>query len=128
MAEVTYAPTFPNFNITNKSLAGTAGLVLAARLSEVPTVEVAVIEAGGDHSHDVNVLAPGLLTSLYGDPKYDWIYSSVPQEYMNGTVIEYPRGKGLGGSSAINYMVSEPGTLSHQRRRVLHRDPQQRLM
>jgi choline dehydrogenase-like flavoprotein len=84
---------------------GTAGLVLAARLSEIPTVNVAVIEAGGDHSHDINVLAPGLLTSLYGDPKYDWIYSSSPQEHMNGAVISYPRGKQLGGSSAINYMA-----------------------
>lgn len=66
---------------------------------------MAVLEAGGDHSDDINVLAPGLLTSLYGDPTYDWIYSSVPQEHMNGTVISYPRGKQLGGSSAINYMA-----------------------
>lgn len=84
---------------------GTAGLVLAARLSEIPTVNVAVIEAGGDHSHDVNILAPGLLTTLYGNPKYDWIYTSAPQEHMNGTVISYPRGKQLGGSSAINYLA-----------------------
>lgn len=84
---------------------GTAGLVLAARLSEIPTVNVAVIEAGGDHSHDINVLAPGLLTSLPGNPEYDWIYSSTPQQYMNGTVVSYPRGKQLGGSSAINYMA-----------------------
>ncbi|KAH9818546.1 putative GMC oxidoreductase family protein [Teratosphaeria destructans] len=84
---------------------GTAGLVLAARLSEAPSVSVAVIEAGGDHSHDINVLAPGLLTSLYGNPEYDWGYESVPQAYMNGTVIDYPRGKQLGGSSAINYLA-----------------------
>lgn len=74
-------------------------------MSEIPTVNVAVIEAGGDHSHDVNVLAPGLLTSLYGNPKYDWIYSSTPQPHMNGTVVSYPRGKQLGGSSAINYLA-----------------------
>ncbi|KAF2769255.1 alcohol oxidase [Teratosphaeria nubilosa] len=84
---------------------GTAGLVLAARLSEIPSVSAAVIEAGGDHSHDINVLAPGLLTSLYGNPEYDWGYESVPQAYMNGTVVDYPEGKQLGGSSAINYLA-----------------------
>lgn len=78
---------------------GTAGLVLAARLSEIPTVNVAVIEAGGDHSHDVNVLSPGLLTFLYGNPKYDWIYNTSPQVHMNDTIINYPRGKGLGGET-----------------------------
>jgi choline dehydrogenase len=84
---------------------GTAGLVLAARLSEIPSVNVAVIEAGGDRSHDINVLCPGLLLTLYGDPEYDWIYNSTPQEHMNGAVISYPRGKQLGGSSAINYLA-----------------------
>ena len=84
---------------------GTAGLVLAARLSEIPTVDVAVIEAGGDHSHDINILSPGLLTSLYGNPEYDWIYNSTPQVHMDGALISYPRGKQLGGSSAINYLA-----------------------
>jgi choline dehydrogenase-like flavoprotein len=83
---------------------GTAGLVLAARLSEIPTMSVAVIEAGSDHSNDFNILTPGLLTTLYGNPEYDWGYTSIPQEHMNGTIIEYMRGKGLGGSSAINYV------------------------
>lgn len=52
---------------------GAAGLVLASRLTEVPSISVAVIEAGIDRSNDTNVLAPGLLTALYGNPDYDWI-------------------------------------------------------
>ncbi|KAK5122165.1 hypothetical protein LTR85_004411 [Meristemomyces frigidus] len=84
---------------------GTAGLTLAARLSEIPTVSVAVIEAGLDRSDDVNVLAPSLLTALYGNPDYDWIYTTVPQTHVNDRVIGHPRGKQLGGSSAINYLA-----------------------
>ncbi|KAI7157385.1 hypothetical protein KC324_g13899, partial [Hortaea werneckii] len=84
---------------------GIAGLTLAARLSEIPSVSVAVLEAGLDRSDDPNVLAPGLLTALYGDPDYDWIYKTVPQEHVNDRVIGHPRGKQLGGSSAINYLA-----------------------
>jgi choline dehydrogenase-like flavoprotein len=58
---------------------GTAGLTLAARLTENPAITVAVIEAGLDRSDDVNVLAPGLATIMYGDPDYDWIYQTTPQ-------------------------------------------------
>jgi choline dehydrogenase len=58
---------------------GTAGLTLATRLSENSAISVAVIEAGADHSNDVNVLAPGLATTLYGNPEYDWIYQTTPQ-------------------------------------------------
>ncbi|KAI7202292.1 alcohol oxidase [Hortaea werneckii] len=87
------------------STTGTAGLTLAARLSEIPSVSVAVLEAGLDRSDDPNILAPGLLTALYGDPDYDWIYKTVPQEHVNDRVIGQPRGKQLGGSSAINYLA-----------------------
>lgn len=58
-----------------------------------------------DRSEDVNVLAPGLLTALYGDPTYDWIYTTTPQSSANDRVIGHPRGKQLGGSSAINYLA-----------------------
>lgn len=66
---------------------------------------MAVIEAGLDRSNDTNVLAPGLLTALYGNPDYDWIYTTVPQPHVNDRVIGHPRGKQLGGSSAINYLA-----------------------
>ncbi|GIZ42013.1 hypothetical protein CKM354_000529400 [Cercospora kikuchii] len=83
---------------------GTAGLTVAARLSENTNTTVAVLEAGEDRSQDVNVLAPNLLTSLYSDERYDWNYHTTPQEHVNNNVIAHPRGKQLGGSSAINFL------------------------
>ncbi|KAM3152936.1 hypothetical protein ABEW05_006663 [Botrytis cinerea] len=82
---------------------GTAGLTIASRLSEDPQTSVLVLEAGTDHSSDINVLAPGLYTSMYGNPEYDWNYKTVPQIHANNQVIAHPRGKQLGGSSAINF-------------------------
>ena len=58
---------------------GTAGLTLAVRLAEDPTVTVGVIEAGIDRSADPRVLTPGLATSLWDDPNYAWIFKSTPQ-------------------------------------------------
>lgn len=71
----------------------------------MPSVSVAVLEAGEDRTDDVTVLAPGLLTALYGNPDYDWIYTTTPQANVNDRVIGHPRGKQLGGSSAINYLA-----------------------
>ncbi|KAF7890926.1 uncharacterized protein EAF01_010735 [Botrytis porri] len=83
---------------------GTAGLTIASRLSEDPQNSVLVLEAGTDHSSDINVLAPGLYTGMYGNAEYDWNYKSVPQIHANNQVIAHPRGKQLGGSSAINFL------------------------
>ena len=58
---------------------GTAGLTLAARLTENPNVTVGVIEAGVDRSTDPRVLTPGFATTLWGDSKYDWIFKTTPQ-------------------------------------------------
>ena len=58
---------------------GTAGLTIAARLTENPEIAVLVLEAGNDHSDDVTVLAPGLFTGMYGNPEYDWDYKTIPQ-------------------------------------------------
>ena len=70
-----------NCSANNHSIVGggTAGLTIAARLTEDPQVSVIVLEAGNDHSNDTNVLSPGLYTIMYGDPEYDWNYSTVPQ-------------------------------------------------
>jgi choline dehydrogenase-like flavoprotein len=58
---------------------GTAGLVLAARLSEDPSVTVGVLEAGKNHLGDPIVDAPGLYMETFGKPDYDWRYKTVPQ-------------------------------------------------
>jgi choline dehydrogenase-like flavoprotein len=58
---------------------GTAGLVVASRLTEDSNVRVLVIEAGADRTSDPLVLTPGLVAAMYGNDDYDWNFTSVPQ-------------------------------------------------
>jgi choline dehydrogenase-like flavoprotein len=83
--------------------AGSAGCVLAARLSEDPAAQVTLIEAGGpDDASDIHVpAAQGKLRKS----DCDWDYSSQPEPHLDGRFVYLPRGKTLGGSSAINAMV-----------------------
>ncbi|KAI4158222.1 MAG: hypothetical protein LQ342_007669 [Letrouitia transgressa] len=83
---------------------GTAGLAVATRLSENAKVSVGVIEAGGDRTEDPAILTPGLALSTFNNPLYDWAFETTPQAHANGRVVGHPRGKQLGGSSAINYL------------------------
>ncbi len=58
---------------------GTAGLVVANRLTELSTVSVGVIEAGEDLTDDIKVTTPLYMFDVQGDPKYDWNFTSEPQ-------------------------------------------------
>ena len=84
---------------------GTAGLTIAARLTEDPNITVGVLEAGLDRTQDPKVLTPGFAPSMWGDPEYDWVFKTVPQIHGNNRIVAHPRGKQLGGTSAINFDV-----------------------
>lgn len=83
---------------------GTAGLVLANRLTENKSVRVGVIEAGANRLGDALIDTPAAAASTTGNKDYDWHYLSTPQG-PNGHRCHLPRGKLLGGSSGINWMV-----------------------
>ncbi|KAG9253767.1 uncharacterized protein F5Z01DRAFT_127773 [Emericellopsis atlantica] len=84
---------------------GTAGLTLASRLTEDPSISVLVVEAGADHTKSPLVLTPGLVGAQYGQEDYDWNFNSVPQRLLHNRRVNTPRGKQLGGSSALNFMM-----------------------
>lgn len=83
---------------------GSAGCVLANRLSANPATKVCLIEAGGS-DQSLRVKVPAGILSLYGNPNYDYCYFGVPQPQLNGRRIPVNRGKALGGSTSINSMV-----------------------
>jgi choline dehydrogenase-like flavoprotein len=87
---------------------GSAGCVVASRLSEGPTSSVALLEAGGD-TNDWVVNTPAALFLMVASPIHNWHFHTVPQPALNGRQGYQPRGKGLGGSSAINAMVYTRG-------------------
>jgi choline dehydrogenase len=84
--------------------AGSAGCVLANRLSNNPKTSVAVIEAGPS-SNSWKVDMPGALLYTMHDPKLNWKYYSEPEPYLNNRRIYCPRGKMIGGCSSHNGMV-----------------------
>jgi choline dehydrogenase len=84
--------------------AGTAGCVLANRLSADPTVSVLLLEAGGKDDYIWTKIPVGYLYCI-GNPKVDWGFKTEPEPGLNGRAIDYPRGKVLGGCSSINGMI-----------------------
>jgi len=83
---------------------GTAGCVLAARLSEDPNRTVCLIEAGGSGRSAV-VDVPAAVVMAQRTAALNWGFETVPQPHLNGRQIPVPRGRGLGGSALINGMV-----------------------
>ncbi|KAI2462838.1 GMC oxidoreductase [Annulohypoxylon bovei var. microspora] len=88
---------------------GTAGLVVATRLSEDPSQRVLVLEAGSDLSDDPRVKTPVLCTALTAT-EADWNFQTEPQLNLNKRTIKLNQGKILGGSSAINAQIFVPPT------------------
>jgi choline dehydrogenase len=84
--------------------AGTAGCVLANRLSADPDVSVLLLEAGGRDDWIWIHIPVGYLYCI-GNPRTDWRYHTEPEPGLNGRAINYPRGRVLGGSSSINAML-----------------------
>ncbi|MGB2381591.1 MAG: choline dehydrogenase [Porticoccaceae bacterium] len=84
--------------------AGSAGAIVASRLSEDPQTKVLLVEyGGGDRS--VFIRMPSALGIPMNSDKYNWGFTSIPEPYLNNRVMNCPRGKVLGGTSSINGMV-----------------------
>ncbi|HEY8238336.1 MAG TPA: choline dehydrogenase [Candidatus Limnocylindrales bacterium] len=89
---------------------GSAGCVLANRLSEDPGTRVLVLEAGRpDWRFDVFLHMPAALAFPIGSSFYDWGYRSEPEPFLHGRRVYHARGKVLGGSSSINGMIFQRG-------------------
>jgi choline dehydrogenase len=88
--------------------AGTAGCIVANRLSADPKSRVLILEAGGDDNWIWFHIPVGYLFAI-GNPRSDWMFRTEPEAGLNGRSLAYPRGKVIGGSSAINAMISMRG-------------------
>jgi choline dehydrogenase len=84
--------------------AGTAGCLLANRLSADPARRVLLLEAGGQDDYPWIHIPVGYLYCI-GNPRTDWLYFTEPAPGLNGRKLRYPRGKVLGGCSSINGMI-----------------------
>jgi choline dehydrogenase len=88
--------------------AGTAGCIMANRLSADPEKRVLVLEAGGSDNWIWFHIPVGYLFAI-GNPRSDWMFKTEPEPGLNSRALAYPRGKVIGGCSAINAMISMRG-------------------
>ena len=88
--------------------AGTAGCILANKLSENPRYQVLLVEAGGLDNWIWFHIPVGYLFAI-GNPRSDWMFNTIAEPGLNGRALSYPRGKVIGGSSAINAMIAMRG-------------------
>jgi choline dehydrogenase len=88
--------------------AGTAGCVLANRLTEDPDVQVLLIEAGGKDNYHWIHIPVGYLYCI-NNPRTDWLYRTQAEPGLNGRSLIYPRGRVMGGCSSINGMIAMRG-------------------
>ena len=84
--------------------AGSAGCVLANRITADPSLKVLVLEAGGRDLHPY-VHMPLTWRTIWQGPLYNWMYKTEPEPYLDGRNVALPRGKVLGGSSTINGLL-----------------------
>jgi choline dehydrogenase len=96
---------------------GSAGSALGNRLTADPNNKVLILEAGRrDYKWDVFIHMPAGLAFPIGNKRYDWMYESEPEPFMNNRRIYHARGKLLGGSSSINGMIWQRGNpMDYQR-------------
>ncbi|KAJ7108233.1 GMC oxidoreductase [Mycena epipterygia] len=83
--------------------AGAAGMTLASRLTENPNVTVVVLEAGEDNLNDPTIIVPAQFGRTFFNPKYDWAFKTEKQKHSNDNAIVWARGKGIGGSTGLNF-------------------------
>ena len=88
--------------------AGTAGCIVANRISADPKSRVLLLEAGSTDNWIWFHIPVGYLFAI-GNPRSDWLFKTEPEAGLNGRSLAYPRGKVIGGSSAINAMISMRG-------------------
>ncbi|KAJ3915877.1 alcohol oxidase [Lentinula edodes] len=90
--------------------AGPGGSAVSNRLTEDPNVSVLIIEAGGANNDSLTIDVPLLCTKLTPNTQWDWNYTTTPQPNLNNRVLPFPRGIGLGGTSAVNCLVYTRGS------------------
>jgi choline dehydrogenase len=89
--------------------AGSAGCIVAARLSEAPSSRVLLVEAGGSDRTSLIMAMPGALPFVYQNSRISWGFRSGPEPHLDGKTIDEKAGKVIGGTSSINAMIFNRG-------------------